>query len=180
MLAALVLEQLTNSSQALFSLPLAQAATSFGTQVAGISRIAFTCLHAPDPPRAEGTAWALCLCLEWRRPAENTVLSVGFFCRVVYCTSRLPSAPPGAPSARWQPRWPCHTHRPLPAPPSQAEPVQASRAQSPDKKDLYLTGMPQGEGGDVPKISLCQLRAGASASRVMETPSTCCVYCVCI
>lgn len=95
LLQTLVLEQVTKSSQTWFSLPLAQTLWH--------SQNLFYQSACMDPPWAEDTPWALCLCLEWR-PAENTVLSVGFFCRVVYCTSRLPSAPPGVPSACWHPR----------------------------------------------------------------------------
>lgn len=67
---------------------------SINLQIAGILNIAFTYLHAQIfiwlTISFNTSVCTLNMCMKWR-PVENMVIFVGFFYRVVFCTSRLHS-----------------------------------------------------------------------------------------
>lgn len=131
-LQTLVLEQVTNSSQTLFFLPLAQALTSL--QVAGIPRIAFTCLHAQillglrTHPEPSVCAWS-----GDRVKTQFSLLGFSLECCLAPRDFPLPrlECPQLAGSLA---RLAMLVSQAF-ANQSQAESVQAFRAQSPDKKD---------------------------------------------
>lgn len=170
LLQTLVLEQATNSSHTLFFLPLAQALTSL--QVTGIPKFYFTCLHAqlpfglstqPDP--------SVCA---WGGDQLKTQFSLLGF-SVEWCI-----APRDLPVPRLECPQLAGSLASLAVVVSQVLPTRVCPSLQSTKPwwEGSLAGTHQGEGGDLPKISCCQLQAGASASCVTETPSMCCAYCV--
>ena len=93
LLKPLFLEQV-NKYLTEFYFPCIWPKFSTSLQIAGILSIAFTYLHAQIfiwlTMSCNTSVCTLTTCMKWR-PVENTVIFVGFFYRVVFCTSRLHS-----------------------------------------------------------------------------------------